>query len=174
MKKNIISIAILTLALTITGCSKEVKPHEKVTVEKGQIAPSITIGSKIGELKLNDQFDKSHTIKEETKKVIFVFTKATGHLVKAYFNTKDVDYLAKNHIQFVADVSPMPKVILDYIAIKDLKKHKYPIMLIRDEKIALNFKNSENSEAIMIVHLDKLKITSVKFVSNVEDFKNEI
>jgi hypothetical protein len=174
MKKSIVPIAILALTLALTSCSKEVKPHEKVTVEKGQIAPSITIGSQIGELKLNDQFDKIHTIKEDTKKVIFVFTKATGHLVKAYFNTKDVDYLEKNAIQFVADVSPMPKVILEYIALKDLKKHKYPIMLIRDEKISPNFKNSENNEAIMIVNLDKLKVTGVKFVSNVEDFKSEI
>ena len=174
MYKNIVTIVLMAVMFLFTACSKEVKPHEKVTIETGEVAPKIIIGDKIGELKLNDQFDKPHTIKEDTKKVIFVFTKATGHLVKAYFNTKDVDFLEKNHIQFVADVSPMPKVILEYIALKDLKKHKYPIMLIRDEKIAPNFKNSTNDEAIMVVNLDKLKVTSVKFVSNIDDFKSEI
>ncbi len=173
IKKTLLALSI-TSSLILIGCgNKEVKPHEKVTIEKGQITPKVEIGSKL-ELSLNDQFDKPHSIKADTKKVIFVFTKATGHLVKEYFNTKPTDYMEKNHIQFVADVSPMPKVILDYIAIKDLKKHKYPIMLIRDEKIAPNFKNEANSEAIMIVTLDKQKVTNVKFVSNIDDFKSEI
>ena len=174
MKKNILTATVLAAMLTLSGCgNKEVTPHEKVTVEKGEIAPGIVIGKEL-KVELNDQFDKPHTIKEDTKKVIFVFTKATGHLVKAYFNTKPVDFMEKNHIQFVADVSPMPKVILEYIALKDLKKHKYPIMLIRDEKIAPNYKNDANSEAIMIVNLNKQKVTGVKFVSNIEDFKSEI
>jgi hypothetical protein len=173
IKKSLLALSITT-TLLLTGCgNKEVAPHEKVTIEKGQIAPKIIVGSNL-ELSLNDQFDKPHSIKADTKKVIFVFTKATGHLVKSFFNTKDTDYLEKNSIQFVADVSPMPKVILDYIAIKDLKKHKYPIMLIRDENIAPNFKNEANSEAIMIVTLDKQKVTNVKFVSNINDFKSEI
>jgi hypothetical protein len=174
MKKNILTAAILTALFTFSGCgNKEVTPHEKVTIEKGEIAPAIVIGKEL-KVELNDQFDKPHTIKDDTKKVIFVFTKATGHLVKEYFNTKPLDYMEKNHIQFIADVSPMPKVILEYIALKDLKKHKYPIMLIRDEKIAPNYKNNANSEAIMIVDLDNQKVTGVKFVSNIEDFKNEI
>ena len=174
MKLNILSATALAVTLTLTGCgSKEVVPHEKVTIEKGQIAPSITVGSNI-ELALNDQFDKAHKIEESTKKVIFVFTKATGHLVKEFFNTKSEDFMQKRGIQFVADVSPMPSLILEYAALPDLKKHKYPIMLIRDEKISPEFKNEANKEAIMIVNLDKLKVTNVKFVSNINDFQSEI
>jgi len=174
MKLNILSVTALTLALTLSGCgSKEVVDHEKVTIEKGQIAPGLTVGSNI-ELVLKDQFDNEHKIKESTKKVIFVFTKATGHLVKEFFNTKSEDFMQKRDIQFVADVSLMPSLILEYAALPDLKKHKYPIMLIRDENIASKFKNEANSEAIMIVNLDKLKITNVKFVSNINDFQSEI
>ena len=68
----------------------------------------------------------------------------------------------------------MPSLILEYAALPDLKKHKYPIMLIKDENVAPNFKNEANSEAIMIVNLDNLKVTNVKFVSNINDFQNEI
>lgn len=174
MKLNILSATVLAVTLTLSGCgNKEVTPHEKVTIEKGQIAPGLIVGSNI-ELALNDQFDKAHKIEESTKKVIFVFTKATGHLVKQFFNTQSEDFMQKRDIQFVADVSPMPSLILEYAALPDLKKHKYPIMLIRDEKIAPNFKNDANSEAIMIVNLDKLRVTNVKFVSNINDFQTEI
>lgn len=174
MKFNILSATALAMTLTLTGCgSKEVAPHEKVTIEKGQIAPSISVGSNLN-LELNDQFDKAHKIEENTKKVIFVFTKATGHLVKQFFNTQNEDFMQKRDIQLIADVSPMPSLILEYAALPDLKKNKYPIMLIRDEKIAPNFKNEANSEAIMIVNLDKLKVTNVKFVSNINDFQSEI
>jgi len=174
MKLNILSATALALTLALTGCgSKKVVDHEKVTIEKGQIAPKIVVGSNM-DLALNDQFDKAHKIEESTKKVIFVFTKATGHLVKQFFNTQSEDFMQKRDIKFVADVSPMPSLILEYAALPDLKKHKYPIMLIRDEKIAPNYKNDANSEAIMIVNLDKLKVTNVKFVSNINDFQNEI
>ncbi|HIP58802.1 MAG TPA: hypothetical protein EYH01_00065 [Campylobacterales bacterium] len=174
MKLNILSATALALTLTLTGCgSKKVVDHEKVTIEKGQIAPKIVVGSNM-DLALNDQFDKAHKIEESTKKVIFVFTKATGHLVKQFFNTQSEDFMQKRDIKFIADVSPMPSLILEYAALPDLKKHKYPIMLIRDEKIAPNYKNDANSEAIMIVNLDKLKVTNVKFVSNINDFQNEI
>ena len=174
MKLNILSATALALTLALTGCgSKKVVDHEKVTIEKGQIAPKIVVGSNM-DLALNDQFDKAHKIEESTKKVIFVFTKATGHLVKQFFNTQSEDFMQKRDIKFIADVSPMPSLILEYAALPDLKKHKYPIMLIRDEKIAPNYKNDANSEAIMIVNLDKLKVTNVKFVSNINDFQNEI
>ena len=174
LKKTLIALALTGGMITFAGCgNKEVAPHEKVTIEQGQIAPKIAVGSNI-ELALTDQFDKAHKIEESTKKVIFVFTKATGHLVKQFFNTQSEDFMEKRDIQFIADVSPMPSLILEYAALPDLKKHKYPIMLIRDEKIAANFKNEANAEAIMIINLDKLKVTNVKFVSNINDFQNEI
>lgn len=175
MKINILSATILAVTLALSGCgSKEVKDHAKVTIDDGKVTEKISIGSNIGSLEVTDQFDKPHKIEESTKKVIFVFTKATGHLVKQFFNTQSEDFMQKRDIQFVADVSPMPSLILEYAALPDLKKNKYPIMLIRDEKIAPNFKNEANSEAIMIVNLDKLKVTNVKFVSNINDFQNEI
>ena len=174
LKNTLIALALTGSLFAITGCgSKEVVDHEKVTIEKGQIAPKIIVGSNL-ELAANDQFDKAHKIQEQTKKVIFVFTKATGHLVKQFFNTQSEDFMQKRDIQFVADVSPMPSLILEYAALPDLQKHKYPIMLIRDEKVAPDYKNDTNSEAIMIVNLDKLKVTNVKFVSNLNDFQTEI
>jgi len=174
LKKTLITLAITGSILAMTGCgSKEVVDHEKVTIEQGQIAPKIVVGSNL-ELAVNDQFDKAQKINENTKKVIFVFTKATGHLVKEYLKTQSEDFMEKRNIQFVADVSPMPSLILEYAALPDLQKNKYPIMLIRDEAIVPNYKNDANSEAIMIVNLDKLKVTNVKFVSNINDFQSEI
>lgn len=174
MKTKILATTILATTLTFTGCgSKEVVDREKVTIEQGQIAPKIVVGSNL-ELAVNDQFDKPQKIGENTKKVIFVFSKATGHLVKEYLKTKSEDFMQKRDIQFVADVSPMPSLILEYAALPDLKKHNYPIMLIRDEAIAPNYKNDANSDAIMIVNLEKLKVTNVKFVSNINDFQGEI
>ena len=74
IKKSLLALSITT-TLLFTGCgNKEVTPHEKVTIENGQIAPKVVIGSNL-ELTLNDQFDKPHSIKADSKKVVFVFTK---------------------------------------------------------------------------------------------------
>ncbi len=158
--KKIVILFISLLAVLIAGCSG--KPKEN-------IASAITVGEKIKPFTLNDQFEKPHTLTPDTKMLIFVFQKATGHLVKGYFNKKPVDFLQKHHTVFVADVSGMPTIIYNMFAKSDLQKHKYPIWLIFDENESAKFKNANNEDKIMIVKLDNLKVTDVKFITTEEE-----
>ncbi|MCH9813778.1 MAG: hypothetical protein K0U47_07520 [Epsilonproteobacteria bacterium] len=175
IKKEIVSTALITAMLTLTGCGdKEVIQKDKVTIQEGKIAPKINIGSTLEGLSLQDQFEKTHTLKESTTKVIFVFTKATGHLVNEYLKTQSEDFLEKRDIQFVADVSRMPSLIRKYVAMPDLQKSSYPIMLIMDEEVSAAYKSETHSESIMIVSLDKYIVKNVNFISTLNDLQQEV
>ena len=54
---------------------------------------------------LPDQFDKAHTLNSDTKTLIIVFAKATGHTVKEFLKKQDSDYLVKRATLFIADIS---------------------------------------------------------------------
>ncbi len=166
MKK--ISGLILATALSsllLSGCS---------TKEEVQNQSQIAVGKKLENVTLKDQFDKPHTLTNDTKKVIFVFQKDTGHLVKAYLNKQPLEYMDKRAIRFIADVSPMPALIRDYVAMPDLQKHGYPVMLITDKELAKRFKDKTNEAVITVATLDNLTITDVKRVGTEAELQKAI
>ena len=171
MKKAIMAAAVIAV-LCFGGCSSQqeadTSPKE---FDQGRVAAKIVIGEELKPFTLDDQFERPHTLDKDTKKVIFVFTKAMGHMVKGYLNNKPLSYLKERSTLFVADVSPMPSIIRNVFAIPDLQEHKYPVLLILDEKFSQSYQNAEQKEKIMIVTLDNFKVEKVEFVATEGDFK---
>ena len=160
--------------LLFAGCSNKVeeKPVEKVTT--GKVAPAIEIGKPFDPGTLKDQFGREGRVTPGTEKVIMVFAKSTGHLVKEYLNKKPADYLDKEHVVFIADVSGMPSMILKYVALPDLQKHEYSIFLITDEKAAEKFKPAGHADRIMVIDLDEGRVEEVEFVTTEKDLEEAI
>ncbi len=176
MKKNLIIAGILSSMLLLSGCSgkNDLKDVKEITVDKGVVSKEIKIGSAMKAFTFKDQFDKEHKLLPTTKSLIFVATKATGHLVKEYLNNQPVDYLSKRDSFLVADVSKMPSVIYKMFALPDLKKNKYPILIIEDEELGKGYKNEKNFDKVMIVSLDNLVVTGVKYLTNKTDLVKAI
>jgi hypothetical protein len=55
------------------------------------------------------------------------------------------------------------------IAIPDLQKHKYPIMLITEDDGALPYLNETYKEYITIVSLENMKITDITLISDAKE-----
>ncbi|NPA29010.1 MAG: hypothetical protein GXO33_02365 [Epsilonproteobacteria bacterium] len=175
MRPYKVLIALLTGVLLFAGCSNKVEEKPVVKIEKGNIAPAIVVGKPFPKETLTDQFGKKGGVTDDTKKVILVFGKATGHLVKEFLNTKPADYLAVKHTVFIADVSGMPSLILKYVALPDLQKHRYPIYLITDKGASKSYKNDRYADFIMVVDLDDNGIVEkAEFVTTAKDLEKAI
>lgn len=168
MKK--IALSLVLAGFLISGCSKsDVKVDTNaVTFDSGVVSSKITIGSKLEPLSLNDQFDKPQQVDENTKRLVFVFKKDTGHTMREYFKTKTPEFIADNHIVMVADVSKMPSLIKEFVAIPDLQESKYSILLLDNEEFSKTFQNEANINKIMIVELDNLEVKKVVFLATTE------
>lgn len=174
LKKRYLFAAALVSTLLFAGCNKKVQQKPVETVKSGKVAPAVAIARPFDSGELTDQFGRKGRVTPDTKKVMMVFSKATGHLVKTYLNEKPADYLAKEHVVFIADVSGMPSFILKYMALPDLQKHRYPIYLITDEKKAKKFKPKGHEDQIMIIDLNHGVVEEVEFVTTKKDLQEAI
>ncbi len=114
------------------------------------------------DFKLPDQFDKSHSLSSDTKLIVVAFVKKDGHTVREYLKKHNPSLLEQNHAYFIADISKVPVVIRNMFILKDLKKSKFPVLLIYDKKISKSL--DENKEGIMILHLDNKVIKSTDYI----------
>ena len=137
---------------------------------KATATDGINVGSSIS-FTLPDQFDKAHSLTADTKKIVFVFAKATGHTVKKFLTEQGKNYLTEKNALFVADISPMPTVIRNTFALPDLKKSAYSVLLVYDGEIAKQFKNNEEAEKIAVVTLNNGTIEAVKYISTADELK---
>lgn len=161
-------------ALLFGGCSNKVEEKATATLTQGTVAPAVAIGKPFGAEKLEDQFGKEGEIGSDTKKVIMAFSKATGHLVKEFLATQPKDYLAQHHAVFIADVSGMPKVIYEYMALPGLQKNEFSIYLLKDEAQAKRFKNEQYADYVMVVDLNDKIVEKVSFVTTVDELKKAL
>ena len=174
MKNNIFNILLLSITVLFAGCGNKLEDKKQVTITSGKVSPGVEVGKKLQDYTFNDQFDKVHMLTKNTKKVIFVFTKATGHLVKSYLKQQEDTYLQNRNIDFIADVSGMPSIIYKMFALPDFKKSNYKVLLIQDEKKSALFRNDKQLDAVMIITLDNKIVKDVKFITNEKDLIKSI
>ncbi|MEA3433869.1 MAG: hypothetical protein U9R13_04755 [Campylobacterota bacterium] len=146
------------------------KDNYDATKYSANVTNGLNTGSTVS-FTLPDQFDKAHTLTTDTKTLVLVFAKATGHTVKEFLKKQDSDYLAKRDTLFVADISPMPTVIRNTFALPDLKKSTYSVLLIYDKNIAKQLKNEAEAEKIAVVTLENGVVKAVKYIDSEEELK---
>jgi hypothetical protein len=129
----------------------------------------VALGETLSPFTLKDQFDRLHTLTEETKKVIFVFKKDPGHVVRSYLNRQKDNYLQSRRILFVADISKMPAVIREYAAMPDLRKRDYPVLTVYNQGLAAKFKQEKEETKIMVADLDRFRVTALHFAETEEE-----
>lgn len=135
-----------------------------------KLSDGLKVGSEI-DFKLPDQFDKPHELTENTKMVIMVFSKPTGHTVKGFLKKQPKGFLESKRTLFVADISPMPVVIRNTFALPDFKKSDYSVLLIYDKKLAAKLKDEKHIDKIAVVYLENKKIKEIKYISKEEELK---
>jgi len=172
--KRLILVFTVVFGVLISGCSNKLEKREKTEISSGKVASGVVIGEKLKDFTIKNQFGKPFSLTNKTKKVIFVCTKAAGHLVRNYLKKQDKNFLGKRDILFVADVSGMPSIIYKMFALPDFKKSPYSVLLLTDGNRADEFKNKSHSDEVMIIYLNNKKVTKVKFISTLKDLINEV
>ena len=173
-KKIMIKKILLTLLLVLLiagGAFFFMNSNDNYDASKYTVtAESISEGQSI-DFTLPDQFDKSHSLSDETKTLILTFAKESSHMARSFLLTQPDDYLSSRNAYYIADISPMPTVIRNAFAMPDLKQSAYPVILMYTDAVASKFRDEAQKAAIMIISLENKKITSVKFAEDAETLK---
>lgn len=169
-----ISITIVLLLLAIGGIFMF---NSSETFSKEGYFTKATNGLNAGsdiDFALPNQHDEVISLSDDTKKVIFVFAKSTGHIVKQYLSTQPSDFLESKDMLFVADISPMPVAIRNLMAMPDLKKSTFSVLLTFEPTLIQPFMDESKKDKIIIVSLDNKKITNVVYATNEKEFLEAI
>jgi len=118
------------------------------------------------EFTLPDQFSKAHTLPADTKKLMFVFTKDTGHIFKSFMAYQKESYLTNNKIVAVADISGMPTVIYNTFALPDFQKSSYSVLLIHDKEMAKKLKEGQDATKVIVMTLDSGKVVKIALAAD--------
>jgi len=174
MFKKIV-LALIGLLIVAGGALFAINGKDNYDPSKysATVTNGLNIGSEI-EFTLPDQFDKSHTLTDNTKTLILSFAKATGHTIKAFLNAQPKDYLPSRDAMFVADISPMPTVIRNTFALPDLKKSSFSVLLIYDKKIAAQIKDEDKKDKIIVVKLQNKKIKSIDYIDTQKELESAL
>jgi len=170
-------IALALIGLLIIAGGTLFALNGKDNYDPSKYGATVTNGLNIGseiEFTLPDQFDKSHTLTDNTKTLILSFAKATGHTIKAFLNAQPKDYLPSRDAMFVADISPMPTIIRNTFALPDLKKSPFSVLLIYDKKIAAQIKDEDKKDKIIVVKLQNKKIKSIDYIDTQKELESAL
>jgi len=161
MKKIILG---LIMALVLIGCSSKGDESKDIT-------PKLVVGNSLSSLKLNDQFEKAHTLNANTTKLIFAFSKDVAHTCNDFFETQEASYLSDNNTQFIADVSAAPSLIRSMFIMPGLKDFKHTVLILNEKSIAAPYRSGVDVEKIVIAYLKNGKIVKIETLNSAKELQ---
>lgn len=132
------------------------------------VASELNVGNTFN-LTVENQFDKKVSVNADVKKVIVVFSKDNGHLVRDFLDKQDANYLQNKNAIYVADISGMPSLIYRFFVKGKLQDSNYPMFLIKEDVISKKYKSEQNEEKIVVLTLENNKIIDLQLISSVEE-----
>jgi hypothetical protein len=131
-------------------------------------ASTLKIDDKISNFSLPNQFDKIHTINDETSIIIIAFQKEDAKLVNDFLSVKSSDFLEKKHAVFIDNISRSSSIIVKLFTIPELRDYKYNVLLIYNE----NSKRFLEQEGKITVYLIKDGIVKdIRYISSQEELE---
>ena len=130
------------------------------------IANSLTVGSSLPTLTIKDQFEKDHVVDASVKTIVFSASKTEGATIKDFLLTKDKDFLAKNNLVYVADITGMPSIITTLFAMPKMKDYPFSVLLVDEANKGLF---AVKEDMISVISLENSKITDIKYVKTAEE-----
>jgi len=119
------------------------------------------VGDTFPKTLLEDQFEKSMEVKSSDKLVIMAFEKDVSIEISTFLKAQPKDFMAKEHLKYISDISTMPSFITSMFALPKMKKYPFSVMLIEDD---FGKQFNKKDEKVTLYKLKNRKITAIEFI----------
>lgn len=130
------------------------------------------VGEKAEPINLKDQFNKEHNISKLPKTIVIAFEKESSYVFNEYMKDKNNNFLIKNDILFLADISQMPSFVTTAFALPKMREYTYNVLLISNENMAFRYPYKE--EKLTIIKTQNNTIQSINFASSVSELEKHL
>jgi len=128
-------------------------------------AATVQVGAPLPALTFKDQHDVSATITTDTRFLIFVAERAASTVVETALEGQTATTLAAAKVRYVADISAMPGIVTTVIALPQMRKRPYPMLLGRSAD-ATSMLPREPGKVTLIESANG-RILAVRFIADV-------
>lgn len=127
-------------------------------------AAPIAVGEPLPPLTLNDQHDQPHTIDAETRLILFSADRDASGLIEEALAEQTEDSLAAAGVVYVADISGMPGLVTKLIALPQMRKRPYPMLLGREAEETAMLPRERGQ--VTLVETEAGTITAIRFIAD--------
>jgi hypothetical protein len=127
-------------------------------------AAPIAVGEPLPSLTLNDQHDQPHALDAQTRIILFSADRDASGLIEEALAEQTGDSLAKAGVVYVADISGMPGLVTKLIALPQMRKRPYPMLLGREAEETAMIPRERGQ--VTLVETDAGTITAIRFIAD--------
>lgn len=152
-------LGLLSLALACASTPPPVKP--------------LAVGSRVQSATLLDQNEVPRAIDENVQIIFFAREMEGGAVIRSLLDAEDASYLEENRAVYVADISGMPGLIANLVAIPKMQKERsYPTLLDRDGSTTAPFPGQAGQVTVLL--LDDLQVTAIEYRGSLEGLREAV
>jgi hypothetical protein len=126
------------------------------------------LGSTVDKVTLADQFGTRHVIDERVNVIVLTRDMAAGDIVKAALGHDGKTLLDQYRAVYVSDVSAIPTLVREYLAVPKLKERTYPMLLDTNGDFSARLPSRDKSATLLF--LQGLRIVAVEYVATPATF----
>lgn len=131
-------------------------------------ANTLNINDALPTITFNDQFEKTHTISNDTKMILVAYDKDISASLKEVLLSKNDNYLKDNKIVYVADITGMPYLIAKFFAIPKMKKYPFSVYFLAEEN---ENAFSKKEDMISVYTIKDGKVLNLSHLSSKEEIE---
>ena len=133
----------------------------------------VLAGSRLPAVSLEDQHGVSHTLDDELEVVLFSRDMEGGAVIRELLLAEGPELLERRHAVYVTDISGMPSLIANTMAIPKMRRERpYPTLLDRDGSLTAGFPSREGSATVLRV--EALRVRDVLYVTTIGELRSAL
>lgn len=130
------------------------------------------IGDKIAPFEVSDQFDAPLSIESDTKYILYTSSKASGKIAGEFFENRPDGYLKEKGILYIANMSSVPKFVLDFFMMRGFKKYNYSLGILKDKELGENFIHKD--EEVTLYKIRDFMIVDISHTKSAQELESLI
>jgi hypothetical protein len=153
---------LLVALLVVPACASDPPPAEPLAV-----------GGVLEKASLLDQNEVPHEINEQVRAIFFAREMEGGKVIRALLDEAGAEFLERHKAVYVADISGMPTLIANMMAIPKMKRERaYPTLLDRTGTASARYPSEEGRVTVLL--LDRLRVEQILYRGTADGLREAV
>ena len=125
--------------------------------------------SSLQKFEYETQHEKEITIPDNVETIIISHEKDTSAMINKFLDSKEKDFLEKNHTVFIADISKMPSLITSLFALPKMQKYKHTIYLQYSDEF-VKFIPAVDGK-VTVLTIQNAQVSNISYITTVKELQ---